>query len=123
MKTIILSVALALGFVATTPVFAAAEVKEVCKDKVDKAGKPVNIDRYIGKIPAIAVGNSDGDIEMLQYADSNPKPDLELLLHHDDADREFDYDHGTEKALTLAQENDWTVISIKKDFKQIFPHD
>ncbi|MGA1621927.1 MAG: haloacid dehalogenase-like hydrolase [Synechocystis sp.] len=87
----------------------------------DKGGKPVNINRYIGKIPAIAVGNSDGDIEMLQYADSNPKPDLELLLHHDDLEREFAYDHGTEKALILAQENDWTVISIKKDFKQVFP--
>ncbi|MFM1842565.1 MAG: hypothetical protein RLZZ490_1301 [Cyanobacteriota bacterium] len=89
----------------------------------DKAGKPVNIDRYIGRIPAIAVGNSDGDIEMLQYADSNPKPDLELLLHHDDAEREFDYDHGTEKALTLANENDWIVISLKQNFKQVFPHD
>lgn len=87
----------------------------------DKGGKPVNINRYIGKIPAIAVGNSDGDIEMLQYGDSNPKPDLELLLHHDDLEREFAYDHGTEKALILAQENNWTVISIKKDFKQVFP--
>lgn len=89
----------------------------------DKAGKPVNIDRYIGKIPAIAVGNSDGDIEMLQYADSNPKPDLELLLHHDDLEREFAYDHGTEKALTLAKANNWIVISLKQDFKQVFPSD
>ncbi|MEB3161343.1 MAG: HAD family hydrolase [Synechocystis sp.] len=96
---------------------------ELVKPINDKAGKPVNIDRYIGKIPAIAVGNSDGDIEMLQYTDSNPKANLELLLHHDDADREFDYDHGTEKALVLAKENDWIVISIKQDFKQVFPHD
>ncbi len=94
---------------------------ELVKPINDKAGKPVNIDRYIGKIPAIAVGNSDGDIQMLQYANSNPKPNLELLLHHDDADREFDYNHGTEKALVLAQQSDWTVISIKSDFKRIFP--
>jgi phosphoserine phosphatase len=87
----------------------------------DKEGKPVNIDRYIGKKPAIAVGNSDGDIQMLQYTDSNPKPDLELLLHHDDLEREYDYNTGTEKALILAKENDWTVISLKKDFKRVFP--
>jgi phosphoserine phosphatase len=87
----------------------------------DKKGKPVNIDRYIGKKPAIAVGNSDGDIQMLQYTDSNPKLDLELLLHHDDPEREYDYNSGTEKALILAKENDWTVISLKKDFKRVFP--
>jgi len=87
----------------------------------DKEGKPVNIDRYIGKKPAIAVGNSDGDIQMLQYTDSNPKLDLELLLHHDDPEREYDYNSGTEKALILAKENDWTVISLKKDFKRVFP--
>jgi phosphoserine phosphatase len=87
----------------------------------DKAGKPVNIDRYIGKKPAIAVGNSDGDIQMLQYTDSNPKPNLELLLHHDDPEREYSYTKGTEKALILAKENDWTVISMKEDFKRIFP--
>jgi phosphoserine phosphatase len=87
----------------------------------DKEGKPVNINRYIGKKPAIAVGNSDGDIQMLQYTDSNPKPDLELLLHHDDLEREYDYNTGTEKALILAKENDWTIISLKKDFKRVFP--
>ena len=87
----------------------------------DKEGKPVNINRYIGKKPAIAVGNSDGDIQMLQYTDSNPKPNLELLLHHDDSEREYSYTKGTEKALILAKENDWTVISMKEDFKRIFP--
>ena len=87
----------------------------------DRAGKPVNINRYIGKKPVIAVGNSDGDIQMLQYADSNPLLDLELLLHHDDSDREYDYDQGTESALMLAQENGWNVISMKQDFKYVFP--
>jgi phosphoserine phosphatase len=87
----------------------------------DKAGKPVNIDRYIGKIPAIAVGNSDGDIQMLQYTDSNPKPNLELLLNHDDLEREYNYNTGTEKALILAPKNDWIIVSIKEDFKRVFP--
>lgn len=87
----------------------------------DKVGKPVNIKRYIGKKPVIAVGNSDGDIEMLQYTDSQALPDLELLLHHDDPQREYDYNEGTEKALQLAKENNWTVISLEKDFKQVFP--
>lgn len=87
----------------------------------DKVGKPVNINRYIGKKPVIAVGNSDGDIQMLQYADSQSLPDLELLLHHDDSEREYDYNEGTEKALQLAKEHNWTIISLKKDFKQVFP--
>ena len=94
---------------------------EIVKPINDKAGKPVNIDRYIGKKPVMAVGNSDGDIQMLQYADSNALPDFELLLHHDDSEREYDYDQGTEKALRLAQENNWQVISLKRDFKQVFP--
>ena len=94
---------------------------EIVKPINDKAGKPVNIDRYIGKKPVIAVGNSDGDIQMLQYADSNALPDFELLLHHDDSEREYDYDQGTEKALRLAKENNWQVISLKRDFKQVFP--
>ena len=89
----------------------------------DKSGKPVNILRSIGKKPVIAVGNSDGDIQMLQYADTNSLPNLELLLHHDDNKREYDYDQGTELALMLARENDWNIISIKQDFKQVFPFD
>ena len=75
----------------------------------------------VNLISAIAVGNFDGDIQMLQYIDSNPKANLELLLHHDDLEREYDYNTGTEKALALAKENDWTVISLKKDFKRVFP--
>jgi len=87
----------------------------------DKAGKPVNINRYIGKIPVMAVGNSDGDIPMLQYTSSNPQANLELLLHHDDIQREYDYNQGAEKALILAKENNWTIITMKEDFKQVFP--
>ena len=71
--------------------------------------------------PAIAVGNSDGDIQMLQYTDSNPKPNLELLLNHDDLEREYNYNTETEKALLLAPKNDWIIVSIKEGFKRVFP--
>ncbi|WP_243397394.1 HAD family hydrolase [Crocosphaera subtropica] len=86
----------------------------------DKAGKPVNIERFIGKKPMLAVGNSDGDIEMMQYTVIEHQPSLALLLHHDDEIREYRYTKGTEKALELAKEYNWKVISMKQDFKQVF---
>jgi phosphoserine phosphatase len=87
----------------------------------DREGKPVNIQRYIGLRPTIAFGNSDGDIEMLQYTAGGKGPGLAVLLHHDDAEREYSYDKDTEKALELARENGWTVVSMKNDFKAVFP--
>ena len=87
----------------------------------DKEGKPVNINRFIGKKPLIAVGNSDGDIEMMQYTVVAHNPSLALLLHHDDAEREYSYTQGTEKALKLSFQYNWQVISIKKYFKQVYP--
>ncbi|WP_232285740.1 HAD family hydrolase [Crocosphaera chwakensis] len=86
----------------------------------DKAGKPVNIERFIGKKPILAVGNSDGDIEMMQYTVIDHQPSLALLLHHDDEIREYRYTKGTEKALELAKQYRWSVISMKQDFKQVF---
>ena len=86
----------------------------------DREGKPVNIERFIGKKPLIAVGNSDGDIEMLQYTVVTHNPSLALLLHHDDAEREYSYTQETEKALELAPQYNWQVISMKKDFKQVY---
>ena len=73
----------------------------------------------------IAVGNSDGDLEMLQYTAAGDGPRLMALVHHDDADREAAYDKGAtfgalDKALTEAQERGWTVISMKNDFGEIF---
>ena len=88
---------------------------------VDNAGKSENIQLHIGKRPILACGNSDGDIQMLEFADDNIGPALLILIHHDDADREFAYDTGTEKALKAARERDWTVVSIKNDFKVVFP--
>lgn len=84
------------------------------------AGKPINIHKMIGKIPVIAVGNSDGDLEMLQYASSNSFPSLEVLIHHDDSSREVAYDQGAEKILAEAQKKNWVTVSMKNDFNRTF---
>ena len=61
----------------------------------DKEGKPVGINQYIGKKPIFASGNSDGDLQMLQYCDSNTYPNFQLYLHHTDAEREWAYDRDS----------------------------
>ena len=87
----------------------------------DSATKPVNIQLHIGKRPILAFGNSNGDIEMLELATSGAGPGLALLLHHDDAEREFAYDTGAERSLTTAAASGWTVVSMKNDFATVFP--
>ena len=91
----------------------------------DGAGKPVNIDLHIGRRPILAFGNSDGDLEMLQYAAGGPGPRLTLLLHHDDARREYAYDRKSrvgqlDKAWDEAIKRGWPVVSMKNDFKKVF---
>ena len=86
----------------------------------DGPGKPVHIHRTIGRRPILAAGNSDGDIHMLKYARGHKRPSLALLVHHDDAGREYCYDGGSEKALQLASQEGWTVVSMEKDWKEIF---
>ena len=86
----------------------------------DGPGKPVNIELHIGRPPILAAGNSNGDIEMLEFAEASGKPFLNLLLHHDDAEREYAYDKGAERALQLSEERSWTVISMKRDFGRVF---
>ena len=86
----------------------------------DGPAKPVNINRYIGRSPIIAVGNSDGDLEMLQYVAQRHARTLTLLLHHDDGEREFAYDAGIERALTVASEGEIEVISMSRDFGTVF---
>jgi len=88
---------------------------------VVKAGKPENIQLHIGKRPILTCGNSDDDFQMLEYTDDNIGPALLMLIHHDDANREFAYDKGTEKALKAAREQGWMVVSMKNDFKVVFP--
>ena len=82
--------------------------------------KPVRIWSRIGRRPIIAGGNSNGDIPMLRYAGGRSRPALRLLLLHDDAEREFDYTAGAEKSLEQAATDDWTVISIKRDWSVVF---
>ena len=69
----------------------------------------------------IAVGNSDGDLAMLTYAADRHGSSLSILVHHDDRAREYDYDKGTEKALEVAGQRDWTVVSIAEDWNRVFP--
>ena len=92
----------------------------------DGPGKPVGIGRFIGRRPVIAFGNSDGDIEMLQYTTTAPGLRLGLLVHHDDAAREYAYDRDThigrlDRGLALAPAAGWNVISMKDDWLRIFP--
>lgn len=87
----------------------------------DGPAKPVHIWERIGRRPILAAGNANGDIPMLQYADQGAHPSLCLLVNHDDADREFDYTAGAEKAMKLAEEKSWSVVSVKQDWKQVFP--
>lgn len=92
----------------------------------DNAGKPVGIHKHIGKKPIFASGNSDGDLQMLQYADSNQYPSFMLYLHHTDSEREWAYDRDShigrlDQGLDEAKVKGWTVIDMKNDWKTIYP--
>ena len=92
----------------------------------DKAGKPVGINKFIGRRPILAFGNSDGDFEMLQWVTTGGGKRLGLIVHHTDAEREYAYDReshvGTlRKGLDDAPQNGWTVVDMKTDWKQVFP--
>jgi phosphoserine phosphatase len=92
----------------------------------DGDGKPVGIHEYIGQQPIAAFGNSDGDLEMLQWTATGSGPRLILLVHHTDADREYAYDAHShfgmlDKALVEAQARGWVVVDMKRDWNTIFP--
>lgn len=92
----------------------------------DKAEKPVNINLHIGRRPLAAFGNSDGDLAMLQWTAAGPGRRLCVLIHHDDAEREWAYDRTSaigklNKALDEAERRAWTVVSMKSDWKAVFP--
>jgi hypothetical protein len=93
----------------------------------DKTGKPVGINSHIGRHPIAAFGNSDGDRQMLEWTQAGSGARLMMLVHHDDAKREFAYgakSHiGTfsDSLMEEANKSGWTVISMKDDWKQIFP--
>ncbi len=94
--------------------------KEIEQPIDDGPGKPPHIHRATGRRPVFAAGNSDGDIYMLKYAKGHEGLSFALLVHHDDAAREYAYDSGTEKALQLAPSAGWVVVSMKNDWKRIF---
>lgn len=87
----------------------------------DGPGKPVRIEMQIGRQPILVGGNSDGDVAMLAYAQEQNRQFLGLLVHHDDDVREYGYDEGAKTALELASVHDWTVVSMKEDFMDVFP--
>jgi len=86
----------------------------------DGAAKPARLWSRIGKRPLVAAGNSNGDIPMLQFANTPQRPALRLLVLHDDGAREFDYVSGAEKSLALAKQYGWTVVSMKQDWTTVF---
>ena len=92
----------------------------------DKAGKPVGINKFIGKRPILASGNSDGDLQMLQYTAAGDGPKLMLYLHHTDSVREWAYARDShigrlDQGLDEAAEHGWTVIDMAKDWNVIYP--
>ena len=92
----------------------------------DKEGKPVAINKFIGKRPIAAFGNSDGDLQMLQWTAAGEGKRLMLYVHHTDADREWAYDReshigGLNKGLDEANEKGWTIVDMKNDWKKIYP--
>ena len=86
----------------------------------DGPQKPIEIWSRIGRRPLLAGGNSNGDLPMLEFAQHDDKPSLRLLVLHDDAEREFAYTSGAEKALAEAGTRGWTVVSMKDDFATVF---
>jgi hypothetical protein len=94
----------------------------------DGPGKPVGIYRTIGRRPIAAFGNSDGDQQMLEFTAAGDGRRLMLLVHHDDAAREFAYDRTSkvgklDKAWDEAKARHWVVVSMKQDWKRIFAFD
>ena len=92
----------------------------------DKGGKPVGIYEHIGRRPILAFGNSDSDMQMIQNTKAGDGLRLGLFVHHTDGDREYAYDRksqvGTlDKVLDIAADNDWIVVDMKRDWKQVFP--
>ena len=92
----------------------------------DKAGKPVGIYEHIGRRPILAFGNSDSDMQMIEYTMAGEGRRMGLFVHHTDGEREYAYDRkshvGTlDKALDQANANGWIIVDMKKDWNTVFP--
>ncbi|NEI72348.1 haloacid dehalogenase-like hydrolase [Rhizobium lusitanum] len=91
----------------------------------DGRGKPVGINKFIGRKPIFVAGNSDGDYEMMRWVTAAKGPGFAMLVHHTDADREYAYDRQSafgklDKALNEAERRNWLVVDMKTDWKKIF---
>ena len=91
-------------------------------------GKPVAINQHIGRRPIAAFGNSDGDLQMLQWVASGDGSTLKVYIHHTDAEREWAYDRKShigklDKGLDEANTKGWTVVDMKKDWIRVFAFD
>ena len=92
----------------------------------DGPGKPVGINRFIGRRPVFAFGNSDGDLQMLQWTAAGGGARFMGIVHHTDAEREYAYDRQThvgrlDKALDEGRARGWTIADMKRDWRVIFP--
>jgi len=86
----------------------------------DGPEKPIRIWSRTGRRPLLAAGNTNGDIPMLDFTQHEDKPYLRLLVLHDDAEREFDYTAGAERALERAGREGWTTVSVRDDWAAVF---
>jgi haloacid dehalogenase-like hydrolase len=91
----------------------------------DKVGKPIGINKFIGRRPVMAFGNSDGDFEMLEYTTAGTGPRFGLIVHHTDGEREYAYDRKSalarlDKGLDEAPKRGWVVVDMKNDWKKVF---
>ncbi|MEY3828069.1 MAG: hypothetical protein RLZZ148_2896 [Cyanobacteriota bacterium] len=94
----------------------------------DKEGKPVGINKFIGRRPILAFGNSDGDLEMLQWTEAGDGSTMMAIIHHTDGEREWEYDRNSlvgklDKALDIARSQGWLIVDMKKDWRQVFSFD
>jgi phosphoglycolate phosphatase-like HAD superfamily hydrolase len=112
------NLALAWEYRADGPVI--VRLASLVEPQNDRHGKPINIHQHIGRAPVMAVGNANGDIEMMEYCEARGKPFLNILLKHDDDEREYAYTHGAERIQRLAQERGWLTVSMKQDFERVF---
>ena len=101
-------------------------VRQAAVDFVDDgAGKPVGIHKFIGRRPIFAAGNSDGDLQMLEWTSAGAGPRFGLIVHHTDAEREWAYDRESHvgrlaKALDRAVLHEWLIVDMKKSWKSIY---
>jgi hypothetical protein len=92
----------------------------------DGSGKPIGINQHVGRRPIAAFGNSDGDLQMLQWTMAGHGARFAMIVHHTDAEREWAYDHDShvghlDKALDEARNKGWTIADMKRDWNSIYP--